>query len=72
MRALVPLVPDDRLLVETDSPYLAPQPVRGKTNEPAHVRYTAECLANLRGVTLEALAEQTTRNARRLLRLPEP
>ncbi len=72
VRALVPLVPDDRLLVETDAPYLAPEPVRGSTNEPAHVRHTAAFLAMLRGTTLEALAEQTSRNARRLLRLPDP
>jgi TatD DNase family protein len=72
VQALVPLVPDDRLLIETDAPYLAPEPVRGRPNEPAHVRHTAEFLARLRGTTLEALAERTTRNARRLFRLPDP
>jgi TatD DNase family protein len=55
--------PLDRLLVETDSPYLAPVPVRGKRNEPANVVHTAACLAGLQGVTPEELAEQTTRNA---------
>jgi len=63
----------DRLLVETDSPYLVPVPLRGKVkrNEPAHVAHTAECLASLKEVSLDALAEQTTRNARALFRLPE-
>jgi TatD DNase family protein len=59
-------VPGDRLLVETDSPYLAPMPVRGKRNEPAHVAHTAAFLAGVRGVSPETLAEQTTRNARAL------
>jgi TatD DNase family protein len=51
-------------LVETDAPYLAPTPNRGKRNEPAFVRHTLECLAEVRGVPIENLAEQTTRNAR--------
>ena len=72
LRALVPLVPDERLLIETDAPFLAPQPVRGQTNEPAHVAHTAVYLANLRGTTLEALGAHTSRNARRLFGLPEP
>ena len=71
-RALVPLVPDDRLLVETDAPFLAPQPVRGQRNEPAHLVHTAACLASLRATSLEALSAQTSRNARRLFGLPEP
>lgn len=54
--------PIDRVLVETDSPYLAPVPLRGKTNEPAYVRHTAQFVADLKGVSLEALAEQTTNN----------
>jgi TatD DNase family protein len=65
-------VPLDRLLVETDSPYLAPAPVRGQRNEPAHVRHTALCLAAVKGTTLETVAEQTTRNARTLFGLDEP
>lgn len=55
-------VPLNRLLVETDSPYLAPIPFRGKTNEPSYVRYVAEELARLRGVDLESLAAATTQN----------
>ncbi len=58
--------PKDRILVETDAPYLAPVPHRGKTNEPAYVRYTAQELANLRGVSLEEIAEITSGNFTRL------
>jgi TatD DNase family protein len=57
--------PEDRVLVETDSPYLAPVPMRGKPCEPAYVVHTATRLAELRGVTLEAIAAATTRNAER-------
>ncbi len=62
LQAFVAEIPADRLLVETDSPFLAPVPHRGKTCEPAFVRDTAAFVANLRGETLEALADQTTRN----------
>jgi TatD DNase family protein len=55
-------IPADRLLVETDSPFLAPVPHRGKTCEPAYVRNTAEFVADLRGESVEQLAESTTRN----------
>ena len=55
-------IPDDRLLVETDSPFLAPVPHRGRTCEPAFVADTARFVAGLRGVELETLAEQTTNN----------
>lgn len=54
--------PLERILVETDSPYLAPVPYRGKTNEPAYVRHTAEYVAELRGVSYETVAEATTEN----------
>lgn len=59
-------VPLDRMLVETDSPYLAPVPHRGKTNEPAFVRHVAEFVADLRAVPVEVIAEATTRNFFRL------
>jgi TatD DNase family protein len=55
-------VPLDRMLVETDSPYLAPVPYRGKTNQPAYVRHVAEKIAQLRGDSYEHIAEMTTRN----------
>ena len=55
-------VPADRMLVETDAPYLAPVPHRGKTNEPALVRHTAQFVADLRGISLEALAKTTSDN----------
>jgi TatD DNase family protein len=66
LREVVKQVPPDRLLVETDSPYLAPVPLRGKRNEPANVVHTAACLAGLHGISPDAFAEQTTRNARAL------
>lgn len=59
-------VPLDKLLVETDAPYLTPHPYRGKRNEPAHVKLVAEKIAELRGMTYEDLAEATTENAKRL------
>lgn len=59
-------VPLDRLLIETDSPYLAPVPHRGKTNRPGLVRHVAEEVARLRGITMEAVAEATTTNFFRL------
>ncbi|MBK8323264.1 MAG: TatD family hydrolase [Betaproteobacteria bacterium] len=65
-------VPLDRMLVETDSPYLAPVPHRGKTNEPAFVRHVAEEIANLRGVPLATVAEATTRNFFALFRGARP
>lgn len=65
-------VPSDRLLVETDCPFLAPVPKRGKRNEPAYVRHVAEQVAILRGESLETLASQTTQNACRLFSLALP
>lgn len=64
-------VPLDRLLVETDSPYLAPVPFRGKTNRPAWVRYVAEEIARLRDVSLDEIARATTQNFFDLFRLSE-
>jgi TatD DNase family protein len=69
LRAVAVRIPADRLLVETDSPYLAPVPVRGRRNEPAFLIHTATCLASLRGTDLIPLAEQLTRNARQLFEL---
>ena len=69
LRSVAATISLDRLLVETDSPYLAPQPVRGKRNEPAFVKHTAECLAGLLGISFAELAAATTRNARGLFGL---
>jgi TatD DNase family protein len=63
------LVPLDRLLLETDCPFLTPVPLRGTRNEPANIALTAEFLANLRGEALEDLATQTSRNAEKLFRI---
>jgi len=70
IREAVRLVPHDRLLVETDSPFLAPIPFRGKRNEPARVRLVAEKVAEVWGVSLEEVARRTTANSCRLFRLP--
>ncbi|OEC36059.1 TatD DNase family protein [Pseudomonas cuatrocienegasensis] len=69
LRDVARQVPTDRLLVETDSPYLAPVPHRGKPNLPQYVREVADYLATLRGVSPECLAEQTTANFKRLFPL---
>ena len=66
LRAVAAFVPADRLLIETDSPYLAPVPYRGKTNNPSYVPYVASQLAELRGSTQEAVAELTSANFERL------
>ena len=55
-------VPIDRMLVETDSPYLAPVPFRGKSNQPAYVKNVAQCIAELRDESYEYIAEKTTKN----------
>jgi TatD DNase family protein len=70
LRDVASTVPLDRLLVETDSPYLAPMPHRGKRNEPAFVKHTAECLAGVLAIPFEQMAAQTTCNARELFGLP--
>ena len=67
---IVRQIPRDRLLIETDCPYLAPHPKRGRRNEPAFVRFVAERLADTLGISLEALADQTTENACRLFGVP--
>lgn len=66
VQAAARLAPIDRLLIETDSPYLAPVPFRGKRNEPAYVRYVASRLAELRGTSVEAITAATTGNFRRI------
>lgn len=63
------LVPEDRLLIETDAPYLTPEPYRGKRNEAAYVVHTAQKIADLREISLEKLAEITTENAKRFYRI---
>ncbi len=68
LRAVAAAVPDNRILVETDSPYLSPEPLRGKRNEPANVVHTAACLAAVRGQGVEEFGAMTTQNARALFR----
>lgn len=73
LRAVAAGLPLDRLLVETDAPYLAPVPYRGKTNEPAYVVETLKTLAQVKGVSAEAMAAQTTENFYRLFnKVPRP
>lgn len=62
-------VPLDRLLIETDSPYLAPVPYRGKQNQPAYVREVCEYVATLKGVSFEEFAQLTTQNFERLFKI---
>ncbi|MBL9020432.1 MAG: TatD family hydrolase [Myxococcales bacterium] len=69
LRDAVPLVPRDRLLIETDCPYLAPIPKRGKRNEPAFIVHTAEVVAQCASMNIEDLARQTAENAARVFRL---
>ncbi len=70
VQASAAMVPLNRLLIETDCPFLAPVPKRGKRNEPSYVKYVAECLAKLREEPLETIAQQTTQNAMELFDLP--
>lgn len=64
-------VPFDKLLIETDAPYLAPEPNRGKRNEPSYVRFVAEEVARLRGLSVEEVARQTTENANKFFGLKD-
>jgi TatD DNase family protein len=72
IRDAAAIVPDDRVMVETDSPYLAPEPYRGKRNEPSYVTRTLEMLANLRRVDTASLGAQVIANAARVFKLPPP
>jgi TatD DNase family protein len=74
LRACAKALPHDRVLIETDTPFLAPVPYRGRDNEPAYVVAIAELLAKLWGVTVERVAEQTTANFERVfsVKLPQP
>lgn len=67
VREVARILPDDRFLIETDSPFLAPVPMRGNPNEPAFIRHTCEFLANLRGVSADAFADLTYANAESVL-----
>ncbi len=71
IREAARITPSDRLLLETDSPYLAPVPFRGKRNEPAYVAHTAAVIAQLRGVSMDELAHQTTQNFNRLFSMKD-
>ena len=71
LRDLLKLLPLDRVLIETDSPYLAPVPFRGKTNSPAYVPHVAKAVADAIGLPVPELAAATTANTRRLFKLPE-
>lgn len=69
LREVAAGVPGDKILIETDSPYLAPHPLRGKRNEPANLVHTAACLAEVCGQSAETFAQQTAQNARLLFRI---
>ena len=69
MKEVAKKVPLDKLLIETDAPYLTPVPYRGKTNQPAYVKYVAEEIANLRNTSFEEIDEQTTKNAKLVFKI---
>ncbi|VAY87630.1 putative metallodependent hydrolase (fragment) [mine drainage metagenome] len=69
LKEVVCRIPLERLLIETDSPYLAPEPLRGKTNQPAYVPHVAGEIARLRGISVEEVGERTTENYCRLFRV---
>ncbi|MDP6709380.1 MAG: TatD family hydrolase [Alphaproteobacteria bacterium] len=73
LREIAAGAPMDRLLIETDAPYLAPVPMRGKRNEPAFVAHTAACLARVKGLSVAEVADATTANFNRLfMKIPQP
>ena len=63
---IIEMVPDDKMLIETDSPYLAPEPVRGSRNDPRNVKYIAQKIAEVKGMTLEEVAKRTYENAKEI------
>ena len=69
LREVVNKVPLERMLVETDSPYLTPVPYRGKRNEPAYVRFVAETIAKVKDIAFEEIAQVTTANVKQLFRI---
>jgi TatD DNase family protein len=71
LRAVVKKIPLDRILVETDSPWLAPVPYRGKQNEPKNVYEVAECVAEIKGISIDELAEITTNNFFKLFNITQ-
>ena len=71
MHNVIRSIPQDRLVVETDSPFLPPQSHRGQRNEPAYLPHTVELLAEIRMVSPEIVARETTQNARRLFRMAQ-
>jgi TatD DNase family protein len=72
LKEVAKIIPLDRILVETDSPYLAPIPFRGKINQPAYVKYVAEEVARLRGIPVEEVATATTKNFFELFKQAQP
>ena len=72
LRDVARFVPLDRCLIETDSPYLAPVPYRGKTNSPAYVPHVAAQVAAVKGLDVQTVADATSRNFERLFKLPQP
>jgi TatD DNase family protein len=72
LRDVAAFVPLDRILIETDSPYLAPAPHRGKTNNPSYVPFVAKQIADIKGLTVEAVAEATSHNFDRLFSAVSP
>jgi TatD DNase family protein len=69
MAEVIKIVPQDRLVVETDCPYLPPQKYRGQRNEPAYIKLTVEKMAEIRGTNIETMAKITSENAERLFKL---
>ena len=63
---IISMVPNDRILIETDSPYLSPEPLRGKRNDPRNVKYIARKISEVKGITLEEVADITYNNAKRI------